>query len=68
MTTAFGTKIPAYATIIDLDRKIRDFPVPVYLRPICTGEVPPPTMVLLMQRWWVVSSKETSKSIFTTKR
>jgi hypothetical protein len=65
MTTAFGAKMPPYPTILDLDRRIRDLPVPVYLRPAC--ESCPSTIPeseespeLHMQRWWVLSSKEAS--------
>ncbi|KAG1763219.1 hypothetical protein EDD22DRAFT_777289, partial [Suillus occidentalis] len=35
MVNAFGAKIPTYSTILELDRKIRDFPVPPHLQPRC---------------------------------
>lgn len=37
MVNAFGAKIPTYSTILELDRKIRDFPVPPHLQPRCDG-------------------------------
>ena len=63
MTTAFGAKMPPYAIILDLDRKIRDFPTPRYLLPNCeVNESPRPSKELIIQRWIVLSSKETSTS------
>ena len=63
MATAFGAKMPPYSIVLDLDRKIRDFPVPKYLQPNCDpAEDPPPPPELIMQRWIVLSSKEASKS------
>lgn len=64
MTTAFGVKMPPYITILDLDRKIRDFPIPSHLRPNChdSPELEPPE--LHMRRWWVLSSKEASEFFF----
>ncbi|KAK0185178.1 hypothetical protein F5146DRAFT_1105813 [Armillaria mellea] len=50
MGAAFGVKVPAYTAILDLDRKIRDFPVPLRFRPC---------QVHYMQRWMVLMSKET---------
>ncbi|KAG1799032.1 uncharacterized protein HD556DRAFT_1430789 [Suillus plorans] len=35
MVNAFGAKTPTYRTILELDRKIRDFPVPSHLQPRC---------------------------------
>jgi hypothetical protein len=61
MSTAFGTKIPPYSTILDLDGKIRDFAVPYYLRPICKDDRDSP--ILRLQRWSVHTCKEASKSI-----
>jgi len=69
MTTAFGARMPPYTAILDLDRKIRDFPVPKYLQPRCDAfEDPPPTPELIMQRWIVLSFKEASKSKYETRR
>ena len=66
MTSAFGAKMPPYPAVLDLDRKIRDFPVPKYLQPICASiEDSPPRQELTMQRWIVLSSKEASKLIWT---
>ncbi|KAJ7045173.1 fungal-specific transcription factor domain-containing protein [Mycena alexandri] len=59
MTTAFGCKIPAYNTVLDLDRKVRDFYVPVYLRPNCAPE-PSLSPYLLMQRYLTLTTKETT--------
>jgi hypothetical protein len=69
MLTAFGVKPPPYPTILDLDRKIRDFPVPVGLRPSCQGEGRDGEEDERdggedMRRWWVLSSKEASTSSF----
>lgn len=62
MTTAFGAKVPPYTMILDLDRKIRDFPVPRYLQPNCNElEMPSPTQELIMQRFIVLSTKEASE-------
>ncbi|KAF8650271.1 hypothetical protein AX16_005325 [Volvariella volvacea WC 439] len=59
MASAFGAKHPPYATIIDLDRQIRDSYVPEHLRPVCDGGmVPPRDHILVMQRWIVLSAKE----------
>ncbi|KZP04663.1 hypothetical protein FIBSPDRAFT_1054535 [Athelia psychrophila] len=59
MTTAFGAKVPPYTMVLDLDRKIRDFPVPSYLQPNCNElEMPSPTQELIIQRFIVLSSKE----------
>lgn len=65
MATAFGAKQPLYSVIISLDRKIRDFPVPVLWRPVCdTPERPAPIAPpeLHMHRWLVMSRKEMSMS------
>lgn len=32
LVAAFGAKIPTYSTILELDRKIRDFPIPSHLQ------------------------------------
>lgn len=32
LVAAFGAKIPTYRTILELDRKIRDFPIPSHLQ------------------------------------
>lgn len=63
MTTAFGAKTPQYTTVLELDRKIRDFPVPWRLRIKCglAVESEPPKVVHI-QRWFVMSCKESSES------
>ncbi|KAJ7631664.1 fungal-specific transcription factor domain-containing protein [Mycena polygramma] len=60
LATAFGCKVPAYNTILELDRKVRDFYIPVNLRPVCSPENPPPSQYLLMQRYSALSLKETT--------
>ncbi|KAH9950983.1 fungal-specific transcription factor domain-containing protein [Amylocystis lapponica] len=61
ITTIFGAKSPAYSTMLEFDRKIRDFPIPYVFRPKC-GQVesPSPTLELFMQRFFILSSKESS--------
>jgi hypothetical protein len=55
--------------ILDLDRKIRDFPVPKYLQPNCNElENPTVTPHLVMQRWIILSFKESSKSEYEIRR
>ncbi|KAI8981352.1 hypothetical protein BD414DRAFT_419588 [Trametes punicea] len=61
MTTAFGAKQPSYDKVMELDRKVRDFPVPSSLRVRCgVVENPPPTMALNMQRLLATLFKETT--------
>lgn len=63
MTTAFGAKTPQYTTVLELDRKVRDFPVPWRLRIKCGLAVESePTKVVHIQRWFVMSCKESSES------
>ena len=63
MTTAFAAKPPSYAKIMELDRRVRDFPIPESLRVRCgTAENPPPTTALVMQRVLGTLLKETSMS------
>ncbi|KAJ7617219.1 fungal-specific transcription factor domain-containing protein [Roridomyces roridus] len=58
MGVAFGAKPPSYSTVLCLDRKIRDFYVPVHLRPNCTPQVPAPTRIQQMQRFLILTAKE----------
>ncbi|KAJ7053870.1 fungal-specific transcription factor domain-containing protein [Mycena amicta] len=58
VSSAFSTKPPAYNTILELDRKIRDFFIPTDLRPICGVENPPPPNYIYMQRFLVLQMKE----------
>ncbi|TFK56434.1 hypothetical protein OE88DRAFT_16711 [Heliocybe sulcata] len=55
---AFGAKLPSYSTILDLDRKVREFPVPGYLRPTCEAFRSTDPMYLFMQRGGVLHKKE----------
>ena len=65
MTTAFAAKAPSYAKIMEMDKRVRDFPVPTSLRIQC-GEVemPPPSTALIMQRMFGTLLKETSEWMF----
>ncbi|EIW63909.1 uncharacterized protein TRAVEDRAFT_157688 [Trametes versicolor FP-101664 SS1] len=61
MTTAFGAKQPGYAKVMELDRKVRDFPVPSSLRVQCGAvEEPAPTTALNEQRLLATLLKETT--------
>ncbi|KII88009.1 hypothetical protein PLICRDRAFT_162945 [Plicaturopsis crispa FD-325 SS-3] len=59
ISTAFGAQVPSYSTILDLDRKMREFPVPQHLRPASDEEqyVPP---WIIMNRWATLSTKEST--------
>lgn len=52
--------MPPYSTVLDLDRKIRDFPVPKYLQPDCGEGEKDCSSELIMQRWVVHSYKEST--------
>ncbi|GLB43693.1 putative fungal specific transcription factor [Lyophyllum shimeji] len=55
--TAFGSKQPDYHAVLDMDRRIRDFPVPLIWRPVCDpGQSTP--LALHIQRWIILSTKE----------
>ncbi|KAF9259356.1 hypothetical protein L218DRAFT_908477 [Marasmius fiardii PR-910] len=56
MEHAFACTIPTYAKVVELDRNIRDFPVPAHLRLRCTPES---RAELVMQRWMVMCYKDT---------
>ncbi|KAJ7207535.1 fungal-specific transcription factor domain-containing protein, partial [Mycena pura] len=60
MSCAFGAKVPSYTTILELDRKVRDFYIPPQLRTTCAIETPAPSQYLLMQRFLLLSAKETT--------
>ncbi|KAF7340940.1 Zn(2)-C6 fungal-type domain-containing protein [Mycena sanguinolenta] len=60
MSSAFGCKMPSYNTILELDRQVRDFYIPEYLRPNCGVESPPASGYLQMQRFLVLSMKEST--------
>ncbi|KAF8909503.1 fungal-specific transcription factor domain-containing protein [Mucidula mucida] len=57
MSAAFGSKVPPYSVVVDLDRKIRDFPVPSELQACSTtGDQ---SAIHYMRRWLVLMYKET---------
>lgn len=61
MTTAFAAKAPNYATVMEMDKRVRDFPVPAVFRIRCGEvEVPRPSTALTMQRLFATIYKETS--------
>ena len=66
---AFGAKTPSYQTILQLDRKLRAFPVPSALQvagfgtsDVETRRTYPETLSLIMQRHIVLAIREMSKS------
>ncbi|KAG9222051.1 hypothetical protein CCMSSC00406_0008036 [Pleurotus cornucopiae] len=59
ISTAFVPKPPPYATILELDRKIRDFPIPSHLRPACVTQDQIVGTAYDVQRWFVLCAKET---------
>lgn len=64
---AFGAKTPTYATILQLDRKLRAFPVPPVLQVAGFGSSEPrpggfpQTIMLTLQRHVVLALREMSK-------
>ncbi|KAG2106993.1 uncharacterized protein F5147DRAFT_746108 [Suillus discolor] len=62
MVNAFGAKTPTYGTILELDRKIRDFPVPPHLQPRCpTSETLTKAAILQqVQTSFLLTNKETT--------
>jgi hypothetical protein len=66
MVNAFGAKTPTYSTILELDRKIRDFPVPPHLQPRCDDEELTDAVVLVnVQRLLLLTNKETSGYLYS---
>src|ERR1700733_9538331 len=63
---AFGAKNPTYATVLQLDRKLRGFPVPPVLQVAGFGSSEPrsggfpDTVMLTLQRHIVLARRETS--------
>lgn len=55
--------MPQYAKILEMDRKIRDYPVPYSMRSKC-GQPEPvePSKGLYMQRYMCMAAKEMSAS------
>ncbi|KAF7783869.1 transcriptional regulator family: Fungal Specific TF [Agaricus bisporus var. burnettii] len=60
MAIAFGPRPPPYSSILDLDLKIRNFPVPAQWRPVCDPESPPPPPEIHMARFLVSFAKEST--------
>ena len=62
MAVAFGPKAPSYSAVLDLDLKIRNFPVPVQWRPISQQEDEnvPASPDVHMIRFLVSFAKESS--------
>ena len=64
---AFGAKMPTYATVLQLDRKLRAFPVPPVLQVAGFGSSEPrqggfpDTVMLTLQRHIVLAIREMSK-------
>ncbi|KAF8956467.1 hypothetical protein BDZ97DRAFT_1925478 [Flammula alnicola] len=58
METALGPKQPVYSALLEYDRKIRDFHVPVQWRIPPEEELSAPPPDVAMYRWLVLSSKE----------
>ncbi|KAH9837369.1 fungal-specific transcription factor domain-containing protein [Rhodofomes roseus] len=59
--SVFGAKTPQYSAILEYDRMVRDFPVPVNLRPNCgqnCGEPIDLPVPQFMQRFWTLTQKE----------
>lgn len=72
---AFGAKAPRYETILQLDRKLRAFPVPSVLQIAGFGSSDsgscsayPETLGLVMQRHIVLAIREMSKLNFIQRR
>ncbi|KAF5352509.1 hypothetical protein D9756_006274 [Leucocoprinus leucothites] len=59
MAVAFGPKPPSYPTVLDLDLKVRNFPVPVRWRPMCEEDTPAPPEVQMV-RFLVSFAKEST--------
>ena len=66
---AFGSKTPSYQTILQLDRKLRAFPVPSILQVVGFGNTElgsrnmsteTPSLPLIMQRHIVLAIREMS--------
>ncbi|KAF8899388.1 fungal-specific transcription factor domain-containing protein [Infundibulicybe gibba] len=58
ITTVFGSRASPYSTILNHDRKIRDFYVPLQLQPDCTKEEPKQPQSVYIHRWLTLSVKE----------
>ncbi|KAG1783395.1 hypothetical protein EV702DRAFT_1176541 [Suillus placidus] len=62
MVNAFGAKTPTYSTILELDRKIRDFSVPPHLQPRCDKNETLTQAAILeqVQTYFLLTNKETT--------
>lgn len=62
MVNAFGAKTPTYSTILELDRKIRDFPVPPHLQPRCNENktLTDAAILVQVQASFLLTNKETT--------
>ncbi|TCD62867.1 hypothetical protein EIP91_006273 [Steccherinum ochraceum] len=61
MNQAFAAKTPHYSTVLDLDRQVRDFPIPWRMRIKCGyPEDIPPTNAIRVQRWFCMACKEST--------
>mgnify|MGYP007051636875 CR=1 FL=1 len=65
---AFGAKTPTYATVLQLDRKMRSFPVPPILQVVGFGNSEPgqpgqDSLQLTLQRHIVLAIREGSPSL-----
>jgi len=60
MSIAFTAQPPPYAAILDLDKKLRDFYVPAYLRLQWAGQESSDNAHWI-KRWVVLSNKEWGK-------
>lgn len=59
MSAAFAARVPAYAKVLELDRKIRDFPVPWSMQGKCgLNEGAEPSKTTHMHRFLCMTLKE----------
>lgn len=68
---AFGAKTPPYAVVLQLDRKMRSFPVPPILQVVGFGNSDPgqtrqDSVQLTLQRHIVLAIRELSESWLTS--
>ena len=72
---AFGAKTPSYATVLQLDRKLRAFPVPPILQVVGFGSTDasvqgsyPDTVMIILQRHIVLAIREMSTTFLAIPR
>ena len=63
ITIAFGPKQVPYSSIIELDRRIRDFHIPSMWKFQCEDEASDTNYELRIQRYFVIARKEIGKTI-----